>query len=128
EQQTPSESNTFYPPVVLEGVRRDAVMFREETFGPVIGLTPFDSNEEAIDAANATEFGLAAYVFTSDTANAQRIIARLRLGHVALNSGTGPTPEAPFGGMKQSGFGREGGIEGLLEYCETQTVAEAGGA
>ena len=76
-----------------------------------------------IERANATTFGLAAYVFTRDADRADRVIRQLRFGHVGLNTGTGPTPEAPFGGMKQSGFGREGGLEGLFEFCETQVIA-----
>jgi succinate-semialdehyde dehydrogenase/glutarate-semialdehyde dehydrogenase len=73
--------------------------------------------------ANSTLFGLSAYLFTRDEARISRMLARLQFGHVGVNTGMGPTPEAPFGGMKQSGFGREGGVEGLLEYCEPQTVA-----
>lgn len=77
---------------------------------------------EVTATANATEYGLAAYVFTRDSARASRLAERLRFGHVGLNSGTGPTAEAPFGGMKQSGLGREGGVEGLLEFVELQVL------
>jgi len=72
--------------------------------------------------ANDTDFGLACYVFTGDETRGQQIISRLHFGHAALNTGSGPTPEAPFGGMKQSGYGREGGLEGLFEFTEAQTV------
>jgi succinate-semialdehyde dehydrogenase/glutarate-semialdehyde dehydrogenase len=112
----------FFPPTVLRGVTADMACVREETFGPLIPLLPFDTEEEAVAAGNDTEYGLAAYIFTADPARAERVIARLRFGHVGHNTGTGPAPEAPFGGMKQSGFGREGGREGLLEFVEIQTV------
>ncbi|MGH7214519.1 MAG: NAD-dependent succinate-semialdehyde dehydrogenase [Tepidisphaeraceae bacterium] len=113
----------FYPPTVLTGVTAEMVVCQEETFGPVVAIGTFDDESRVIDAANATEYGLAAYVHTRDIARTQRILPRLKFGHVAVNSGTGPTPEAPFGGMKQSGFGREGGVEGLFDFCETQTTA-----
>lgn len=116
------EWGAFYPPVVLTGVQPDMTVCREETFGPVVAVSRFDDESDVIDKANATPYGLAAYVFTEDETRAQRVIAQLHFGHVGWNSGTGPTPEAPFGGMKQSGFGREGGIEGLLEFTEAQTV------
>ncbi|MEO6436580.1 MAG: NAD-dependent succinate-semialdehyde dehydrogenase [Tepidisphaeraceae bacterium] len=113
----------FYDPTVLADTNSEMLLSREETFGPVVAVGAFDSDDEAIQLANGTPFGLAAYVFTDDPARAQRVVSRLRFGHVGINTGMGPTPEAPFGGMKQSGFGREGGVEGLLEFCETQTVA-----
>lgn len=112
----------FYPPTVLQGATRDMLLSKEETFGPVVAISLFGAEEEAVSLANGTPFGLAAYVFTRDQDRADRIAAKLHFGHVGLNTGMGPTPEAPFGGMKQSGFGREGGIEGLLEFCEAQTV------
>jgi succinate-semialdehyde dehydrogenase/glutarate-semialdehyde dehydrogenase len=95
---------------------------REETFGPLVPITTFGSEEEVVERANDTDFGLAAYVFTRDAERGMRVTARLRFGHTALNTGTGPTPEAPFGGMKQSGYGREGGLEGLFEFTEAQTI------
>jgi succinate-semialdehyde dehydrogenase/glutarate-semialdehyde dehydrogenase len=113
----------FYPPTVLTGVTSEMSISREETFGPVVPIGTFDTEAEAVALANGTPFGLAAYVFTKDRPRADRVIAKLRFGHVGLNTGQGPTPEAPFGGMKQSGFGREGGIEGLMEFSEPQTVA-----
>jgi succinate-semialdehyde dehydrogenase/glutarate-semialdehyde dehydrogenase len=102
-------------------------MCEEESFGPVIGIVEFTDESEAIAAANRTDYGLAAYVFTRDDARIARITRGLSFGHVAVNSGTSPTPEAPFGGMKQSGIGREGGLEGLVEFCEVQSVARATG-
>jgi succinate-semialdehyde dehydrogenase/glutarate-semialdehyde dehydrogenase len=115
----------FYPPTVLLGVTPEMLVCREETFGPVVAIGTFDDERQVIELANSTDYGLAAYVFTRDAERADRVIAQLRFGHVGLNTGTGPTSEAPFGGMKQSGFGREGGVEGLLEFCETQVVASA---
>lgn len=112
----------FFPPCVLTDLPEDAVMLREETFGPVVGVAPFDTDEQAVERANGTLYGLAAYLFTGDHARAERLAARLQFGHVGVNTATGPTPEAPFGGFKQSGFGREGGLEGLLEFTEPQTV------
>lgn len=115
----------FYPPSVLTEVTDDMVVQHEETFGPLVPIMPFDDEDELIRIANDTEFGLASYLFTADDARAQRIIRQLRFGHVGYNTGTGPTPEAPFGGMKQSGIGREGGVEGLFEFIEAQTVPKA---
>ena len=115
----------FYPPTLLTDVTPEMLVCREETFGPVVAMMTFEDEPSVIEAANSTPYGLAAYVFTKDAARAERVIARLSFGHVGLNTGTGPRPEAPFGGMKQSGFGREGGWEGLLEFCETQVVAGA---
>ncbi len=112
----------FYDPTVLADTNSEMLLSKEETFGPVIAVGAFDSDDDAIHLANGTPYGLAAYVFSNDPARVQQLISRLRFGHVGINTGMGPTPEAPFGGMKQSGFGREGGIEGLLEFFETQTV------
>lgn len=114
----------FFPPTVLSGVSEGARCVAEETFGPLVPLIEFDRDSDAVASANGTEFGLAAYAFTADAGRARRVVAQLRFGHVGFNTGTGPTPDAPFGGMKQSGFGREGGREGLMEFVEPQTVAE----
>lgn len=117
-----ADHGAFYSPTVLTNANSQMMLSREETFGPVVAIETFDTEEQAIALANGTPYGLAAYLFTRDTARADRMIRRLSFGHVGLNTGTGPTPEAPFGGMKQSGFGREGGVEGLLEFTELQTV------
>jgi succinate-semialdehyde dehydrogenase/glutarate-semialdehyde dehydrogenase len=112
----------FFPPTVLRGVTMGMACTREETFGPIFPIVEFETEAEALTWSNQTDYGLAAYVFTEDEARAERVVEQLRFGHVGLNTGTGPAPEAPFGGMKQSGFGREGGAEGLLEFVELQTV------
>ncbi len=113
---------TYFAPTVLAGVTEQMLCVQEETFGPIAPLMTFDSENEAVQMANDTEYGLAAYLFTTDDNRAHRIVRALRFGHVGLNTGTGPTAEAPFGGMKHSGFGREGGDEGLHEFVEPQTV------
>ncbi|MBK1886449.1 NAD-dependent succinate-semialdehyde dehydrogenase [Marinobacter sp. DY40_1A1] len=116
------EGHLFFPPTVISGVTPDMCCSREETFGPLVPMASFRTEEEVIEAGNDTEFGLASYVFTADAERAQRVAAGLRFGHVGWNTGSGPTPEAPFGGMKASGIGREGGLEGLFEFVEAQTI------
>jgi len=116
------DGHLFFPPTVISGVTRDMCCSREETFGPLVPMASFRTEEEVIEAGNDTEFGLASYVFTADAGRVQRVAAGLRFGHVGWNTGTGPAPEAPFGGMKASGTGREGGLEGLFEFVEAQTV------
>ncbi|MDN5849731.1 MAG: NAD-dependent succinate-semialdehyde dehydrogenase [Nitrococcus sp.] len=115
-------SGNYYPPTVLIDVPKDALCNREETFGPLVPIATFQDEAEAVRIANDTEYGLAAYVFSGDLERARRVAEQLHFGHVGLNTGTGPTPEAPFGGMKQSGYGREGGYEGLYEFTEAQTL------
>jgi succinate-semialdehyde dehydrogenase/glutarate-semialdehyde dehydrogenase len=122
-QDGSTDGGWFYPPTVLRGVTADMLCVRDETFGPLAPIIEFGTEKEVIKAANATEYGLAAYVFTADDQRAERVIARLQFGHIGHNTGSGPTAEAPFGGMKQSGFGREGGLEGLHDFIETQTVS-----
>ena len=117
-----SGKDLFFPPTVISGIKSDMACYREETFGPLVPMASFSDEDEVIAAGNDTEFGLAAYLFTGDAERAQRVAAGLRFGHVGWNTGTGPTPEAPFGGMKASGIGREGGLEGLFEFVEPQTV------
>lgn len=117
-----ADDGTFYPASVVDGVTPAMECWREETFGPLVPIVHFSDEAQVVEMANDTEFGLAAYVFTSDEARAERVIPQLTFGHVGHNTGSGPTPEAPFGGMKQSGFGREGGVEGLFEFIEPQTV------
>jgi succinate-semialdehyde dehydrogenase/glutarate-semialdehyde dehydrogenase len=114
---------TFYPPTVLTHVTPEMLLSREETFGPVVAIGTFETEKEALDLANGTPYGLAAYLFTRDAARAKRMVSQLVFGHIGVNTGMGPAPGAPFGGFKQSGFGREGGLEGLWEFREAQTVA-----
>jgi len=113
----------FFDPTVLGDVPEDARVLKEEIFGPVAPVRSFGSEEEAIAAANATEFGLVAYVYTRDLERAFRVIEGLETGMVGLNQGMVSNAAAPFGGVKQSGFGREGGYEGIGEYLETKYVA-----
>jgi succinate-semialdehyde dehydrogenase/glutarate-semialdehyde dehydrogenase len=113
----------FFEPTVLTDVPADAELLTEEIFGPVAPVRGFDSEDEAIAAANDTEFGLVAYVYTRDLKRALRVAERLETGMVGLNQGMVSNPAAPFGGIKQSGFGREGGPEGIEEYLETKYVA-----
>jgi succinate-semialdehyde dehydrogenase/glutarate-semialdehyde dehydrogenase len=113
----------FYKPTVLAGVSGEARLLVEEIFGPVAPITTFTTDEEAIEAANATEYGLVAYVYTSDLTRALRVIEALETGMVGLNQGMVSNASAPFGGVKASGVGREGGEEGIEEYLETKYVA-----
>jgi succinate-semialdehyde dehydrogenase/glutarate-semialdehyde dehydrogenase len=113
----------FFDPTVLGDVPEDARVLKEEIFGPVAPVAGFDSEEAAIAAANDTEYGLVAYVFTRDLKRAFRVIEGLQTGMVGLNQGMVSNAAAPFGGVKQSGFGREGGYEGIEEYLETKYVA-----
>ncbi len=115
----------FYEPTVLADVPDDARLLREEIFGPVAPVAGFDSDQEAIAAANDTEYGLVAYVYTNDLKRSLRVIEGLETGMVGLNQGMVSNASAPFGGVKQSGFGREGGKEGIDEYLETKYVAVA---
>jgi succinate-semialdehyde dehydrogenase/glutarate-semialdehyde dehydrogenase len=113
----------FYKPTVLAGVPDDARLLREEIFGPVAPVRAFSSEDQAVAEANDTEFGLVAYLYTRDLARALRVSERLETGMVGLNQGLVSNAGAPFGGVKHSGFGREGGPEGLAEYLETKYVA-----
>jgi succinate-semialdehyde dehydrogenase/glutarate-semialdehyde dehydrogenase len=113
----------FYEPTVLTNVPDDARLLREEIFGPVAPIATFSTEEEALAAANLTEYGLVAYVYTRDLARAFRVCEGIETGMVGLNQGVVSNAAAPFGGVKQSGFGREGGFEGIAEYLETKYVA-----
>ena len=113
----------FFEPTVLGDVTPDARLLKEEIFGPVAPVTSFESEEQAIAAANDTEYGLVAYVFTRDLKRALRVCEGLETGMIGLNQGMVSNAGAPFGGVKQSGIGREGGNEGIDEYLETKYVA-----
>jgi len=123
--ETPTGGGYFYPPTVLTGVPRSARMAKEEIFGPVAPLTAFATEAEAIESANDTEFGLVAYVYTNDLRRALRVSEALETGMVGLNQGVVSNPAAPFGGVKQSGLGREGGFTGIDEFLEVKYVGIA---
>jgi succinate-semialdehyde dehydrogenase / glutarate-semialdehyde dehydrogenase len=113
----------FFDPTVLTDVPDDAKLLHEEIFGPVAPVKGFVDEDEAIAASNDTEYGLVAYVYTNNLKRALRVVERLETGMVGLNQGMVSNAGAPFGGIKQSGFGREGGYEGIEEYLETKYVA-----
>ncbi len=108
---------------MLVDVARDSQILREEIFGPVAPIVTFTDESEAIRLANDTEYGLVAYLYTADVARGMRVSGRLAAGMVGLNRGLVSDPAAPFGGVKQSGIGREGGHEGVLDYTESKYVA-----
>jgi succinate-semialdehyde dehydrogenase/glutarate-semialdehyde dehydrogenase len=113
----------FYAPTVLVDVPPDADLLGEEIFGPVAPIVAFDTEDEAVALANATEYGLVAYVYTRDLARGMRVSERIESGMIALNRGLVSDPAAPFGGVKQSGLGREGAHHGLLEFMEAKYIA-----
>jgi succinate-semialdehyde dehydrogenase/glutarate-semialdehyde dehydrogenase len=113
----------FYPPTVLAAVPKDAPVLREEIFGPVAPVVAFDTEEEAVRLANQTEYGLVSYVYTGDLARGLRVAEAIESGMVGINRGLVSDPAAPFGGVKQSGIGREGGHEGILEFTESKYIA-----
>ena len=115
----------FFEPTVITDVPTSARLQKEEIFGPVAPVTTFETQEEAVRMANDTEFGLVAYLFTRDLARAVRVSEALEYGMVGVNQGIVSNPAAPFGGVKHSGFGREGGFEGIAEYLETKYVGIA---
>jgi succinate-semialdehyde dehydrogenase/glutarate-semialdehyde dehydrogenase len=116
----------YYAPTVLSNVTDDMLIYREETFGPVAGLTPFDTEQDAIRLANDTVYGLAAYFHTRDYARLMRVAEKLDYGIVGANTGIISAANAPFGGIKESGYGREGGAFGIDEYLDTKYVCIGG--
>ena len=117
---------TFYEPTILANVTADMMLAREEIFGPVAPLFRFQTEAEAIALANSTEFGLASYFFSRDLARAWRVAGALDVGMVGINTGIISTAVAPFGGVKQSGMGREGSLHGIDEYVDTKYVCMGG--
>ena len=115
-----SGTGTFYQPTVISGVKPGSDILREEIFGPVLSITPFTDEDDAVRIANDTEYGLVSYVYTKDLARGQRMIERMQTGMMGLNMGVISNAAAPFGGVKQSGLGREGGFEGIHEYLSTK--------
>ncbi len=120
------EGGSFYQPTVLSGVTDEMLIYREETFGPVAGLTPFDDEDQAIAYANDTVYGLAAYFHTRDYARLLRVAEKLDYGIVGANTGIISAANAPFGGVKESGYGREGGSVGIDEYLTVKYVCVGG--
>ena len=121
--QTPDGVGFYYPPTVLSNVPETADCVHDEIFGPVAAIQTFSDQEDVIRRANDTEYGLVAYVFSEDMKRALQVCERLDYGMVGLNRGLVSDPAAPFGGTKQSGLGREGGHEGMLEFMETQYIS-----
>ncbi len=116
----------FYEPTVIGGATADMLFAREETFGPLAPIFAFDTEEQAVAAANDTEFGLAAYFYSRDIGRIMRVAESLESGIVGVNTGLVSTAEAPFGGVKQSGLGREGSKYGLDDFLEVKYVCLAG--
>ncbi len=121
--QAPGGPGNFYPATVLVDVPANARILKEEVFGPVAPIVGFDTEEQGIAAANDTEYGLAAYIFTASLDRALRVAEALEAGMVGVNRGVISDPAAPFGGVKESGFGREGGYEGIEEYLDIKYIA-----
>lgn len=119
----PEGKGYYFPPTVLSNVSEDAECVRDEIFGPVAAIQTFKDQDDVIARANDTEYGLVAYVFSEDFKRALQVCERLEYGMVGLNRGLVSDPAAPFGGVKQSGLGREGGHEGMLEFMETQYIS-----
>jgi succinate-semialdehyde dehydrogenase/glutarate-semialdehyde dehydrogenase len=117
---------TYFQPTVIEGATIDMAIANEEIFGPVANLFSFSTEEEAIELANSTPYGLCAYAYTRDTARSWRVSEALEFGMVGINTGMFTTEVVPFGGIKESGIGREGGRQGLREYMETKYIAMGG--
>jgi succinate-semialdehyde dehydrogenase / glutarate-semialdehyde dehydrogenase len=123
--KVPERTGWYYDPTVLVDVPADAEILKEEIFGPVAPIVTFTTEDEAVRMANDTDFGLVAYLYTGDLARGLRVSEALESGMVGLNRGLVSDPAAPFGGVKQSGIGREGGHEGLLDYTESKYIAVA---
>jgi len=117
----------FYPPTVIDGIPAGADILRQEIFGPIAPIITFDTEEQAVALANDTEYGLAGYAYTRDFERVLRLTEAVDVGMLGINTGVVSNPAAPFGGVKQSGLGREGGREGIEEYLETRYVGLAGG-
>jgi succinate-semialdehyde dehydrogenase / glutarate-semialdehyde dehydrogenase len=119
----PGRDGCYYDPTVLTNVRPGSAILREEIFGPVAPVVTFTTEDEAVALANDTEYGLVGYVYTGDLARGLRVSERIQAGMIGLNRGLVSDPAAPFGGVKQSGIGREGGHDSVLDYTEQRYIA-----
>lgn len=115
-------SGFFYPPTVLSGVSQKAVVSKEETFGPLAPILEFSTEDEVVEMANDTEFGLAGYFFSQNVNTVARMSQRLQVGMIGVNTGRISAAEAPFGGIKESGYGKEGSLYGLAEYQNIKAI------
>ena len=125
-QKLPELGANFYAPTILGGMNAEMKLANEETFGPVAGLFKFETEEEVIKLANASEVGLAGYFYSQDIQRVGRVAEALEVGMIGVNTGLISDPAAPFGGMKESGFGREGSKYGVGEYLVTKMVTYGG--
>ena len=114
------DAGFFYAPTVLSGVTEEMLIYREETFGPVAAIIEFEDEKRALEMANDTDYGLAAYIYTRDIGRAFRVFEELNFGIIGINDINPTSAAAPFGGMHDSGLGREGSREGIMEYLETK--------
>jgi len=114
------DKGNFYAPTILSGVTPEMAIYREETFGPVAPVVPYDNEADLLAMANDTHYGLAAYVYTRDLSTAMRYFEGLNFGIIGINDINPTAAAAPFGGMKESGLGREGATEGIFEYLDTK--------
>src|SRR5699024_3331665 len=119
----PKEKGNYFNPTVLKDVTQDMLIMHEETFGPIAPIQKFETIKEAIQSANNTKYSLAAYVFTENISTGRKVIERLDFGVVGWNDGNTAAAQAPFGGVKESGMGREGGHQGIEEFLELQYVS-----
>lgn len=126
ELPVPASAGTFYPPTILSGIESSMRIRQEEIFGPVVAISAFDTEAEVIQLANATRYGLAAYAYTRDLARSLRLERALEYGIIGINEGLVSTEVAPFGGIKESGFGKEGSFTGMDEYLDSKYVCHGG--
>lgn len=117
------QQGTFFPPVILDEITPQMLLFQQEIFAPILAISYFSSDDEALQLANQSDYGLAAYFYTRDLAKCWRFAEQLEYGIVGVNEGVVSSSELPFGGYKLSGVGREGGVEGLMEYLETKSIS-----
>src|SRR5690625_2475244 len=117
------ENGYFYEPTIIQDVNESMDMFYQETFGPVVPVIPFENEEKVIEQANDTKYGLSSYIFTESLDKAIQVSEKMESGIVGINDGTPSVAQAPFGGWKESGIGREGGKEGLEEFLEIKYIS-----